>query len=78
MIFAPDGVFRLHAQFKPRLDDWIRAFPQLSRYRDKWPPQANRIANVAYAEPLRQASFLRDERHRYYRRASRRSRNSMA
>jgi hypothetical protein len=55
--FIAEGFFGLHAQFKPRPDDRIMAFPELSRYRDKWLRQANRIANVAYAEPLRPAIF---------------------
>ena len=55
--FVADGFFGLHAQFKPRPDDWVMAFPQLSHYRDEWLRQASETANAAYAEPLRAAIF---------------------
>ena len=59
--FTADGFFGLHAQFKPRPDDWIMAFPELSHYRDEWLRQASETANVAYAEPLRAAIFRATE-----------------
>ena len=59
--FMADGFFGLHAQFKPRPDDWVMAFPELRYYRDEWLRQANETANVAYAEPLRAAIFRATE-----------------
>ena len=59
--FIADGFFGLHAQFKPRPDDWIMAFPELAHYRDEWLRQANETANTAYAEPLRAAMFRATE-----------------
>lgn len=59
--FMADGFFGLHAQFKPRPDDWIMAFPELPHYRDEWLRQANETASVAYAEPLRAAIFRATE-----------------
>jgi hypothetical protein len=53
--FIAEGFFGLHAQFKPRPDDWTMAFPDLPNYRDEWLRQANVTANGAYAEPLRPA-----------------------
>jgi hypothetical protein len=55
--FIAEGFFGLHARFKPRPGDWIMPFPELPRYRDEWLRQANEMANVAYAEPLRPAIF---------------------
>jgi len=56
--FIAEGFFGLHAQFKPRPDDWMMAFPTLPQYRDEWLRQANEMASVTYAEPLR-AAILR-------------------
>src|SRR4030088_1352524 len=55
--FLAEGFFGLRARFKPRPGDWIMPLPELPRYRDEWLRQANEMANVAYAEPLRPAIF---------------------
>ena len=59
--FMADGFFGLHAQFKPRPDDWVMAFPELQYYREEWLRQAHETARIAYAEPLRAAIFRATE-----------------
>ncbi len=55
--FLADRFFGLHAHGRTNPDSWRLGFPNLTAYRDEWLRQAAETAEVAFAEPLRDALF---------------------